>query len=105
MPSYADEYAARFPDLQGRASGPVRITISRGDSVLDHNGRHTYTEHWEQEEIMEVEAAGSLDAEATTSQMDGQGAEDQLVDTIRERFSVHQKRKDIQRHSLLVLDT
>ena len=106
MPSYADEYAARHPELQNTTSGPVRLTISRGDSVQGPNGQYTYTEKWEQEEIMDVELAGSIDAEATTSQSNSQGPEDRLVDTIRERLAAGKGNGvRFRGYSLLVLDT
>lgn len=57
MPTYADLW-----NEQQRASGqlgpsnPVRLTISKGEYVLDpQTGRFRYDEHWEEEHLMEDE--------------------------------------------------
>ncbi|UZJ56836.1 hypothetical protein CBS101457_006156 [Exobasidium rhododendri] len=105
MPSYADEYAARHPDLRGKNSGPVRLTISRGEYVRDTNGKYSYVERWDQEDIMDMEVPGSDDTEAVSSQSPSQGPEKKLVDTIKERFLGHHTGSRAQRYSLLVLDT
>ena len=106
MPSYADEYAARHPEHQGASAGPVRLTISRGDSVVGPDGCFSYLEKWEEEEIMDVEVVSSVDTEAASSQLKEQGPEDRLVDTVRERLIAgRQKGAQFRSCSLLVLDT
>jgi hypothetical protein len=105
MPSYADEIAARHPGLQrGATSGPVRLTISRGDSYRAPNGQITFAERWEEEEIMDI---GSIDAEIDSWQTNLQ--QDQanfLVNTIRERrLGKGNNGTHLKGFSLLVLDT
>jgi hypothetical protein len=108
MPSYADEFAARHPDWQRRNNaGPVRLTISRGDSYRGPDGRLTFAEKWEQEEIMDVEVVSSVDAETDSQQLGIQSDQDlSLVDTIRERLgNGRQKGARLRAFSLLIVDT
>lgn len=103
MPSYADEFAARHPELQ-IDRGPVRLTISRGDDMIGPDGQYSYAEEWEQVEIMDVEVVNSIDSEPL---LQSRKPQDTLTDTIRERFDlVHwQKGLLLKEFSLLVLDT
>lgn len=103
MPSYADEYAARHPELQ-MDRGPVRLTISRGDNIVGLDGQYSYTEKWEQEEIMDVEVVSSVDSEPTFSSQKPQVT---LTDTIRKTCDLvnWQTGTPIKGFSLLVLDT
>lgn len=108
MPSYADEVAARHPEWQRRTdTGPVRLTISRGDSYRGPDGRLTFAEKWEQEEIMDIELVSSVDAETDGQQLGLPSDEDvSLVNMIRARLgSGRRKGSRLQTFSLLILDT
>ena len=108
MPSYADEIAARHPQLQGKSSsGPVRLTISRGDLTQGSGGRLAYEETWEEEEIMDVEAVSSVDVETSGNRLpNDQHASKPFTDTLRQRLAQGKIRRTHDSGcSLLVLDT
>lgn len=53
MSTYADWYNQQ--QSSNSNSAPIRLTICKGDYIVDQDGNFSYEEIWEQEEIIQTE--------------------------------------------------
>ncbi|PWN54400.1 hypothetical protein IE53DRAFT_383022 [Violaceomyces palustris] len=68
MPTYADDYNERIQALgHDLPSGPVRLTISKGDYVqLPATGKWVYLENWQEEDLMDLQPLEQLESSAVS---------------------------------------